>query len=186
MILHVCPWWLGYVLANPARKLLHNPTKILQPYIKPEMTVLDYGSAMGFFSLPLAKLVGPGGKVICADLQEKMLKKLKERAAQAGLTNQIETRHCNENEFNTADIVSKIDFALLFAVVHEVPDSAELLKKVYISLKNEGSLLLSEPKGHVSKNDFEKTINISKTIGFSIKERPNIWRSHSVLLYKDN
>jgi 2-polyprenyl-3-methyl-5-hydroxy-6-metoxy-1,4-benzoquinol methylase len=51
---HVCPYWAGYFLANRLRKLLQNPYKILAPYVRPNMTVLDVGSAMGFFSLPLA------------------------------------------------------------------------------------------------------------------------------------
>ena len=28
---------------------------------------------MGFFSLPLARMVGPKGRVVCVDLQQKML-----------------------------------------------------------------------------------------------------------------
>lgn len=28
----VCPWWLGYWLLNPLRRLIHNPDKILAPY----------------------------------------------------------------------------------------------------------------------------------------------------------
>ncbi|MFC1971060.1 class I SAM-dependent methyltransferase [Chloroflexota bacterium] len=36
-------------------------------------TVLDVGPGMGYFTIPLAKLVGDTGKVIAADLQQKML-----------------------------------------------------------------------------------------------------------------
>src|SRR5437867_3779272 len=73
----VCPWWIGYILASPVRKLMHNPHTILAPYVNKGMTVLDFGSAMGFFSIPLAQMVGPAGKVICVDMQEKMLERLK-------------------------------------------------------------------------------------------------------------
>jgi len=41
---HVCPVWVGYLLASPLRKLLQNPDKILAPYVKPGMTVLDVGA----------------------------------------------------------------------------------------------------------------------------------------------
>ena len=72
----VCPWWLGYLLASPIRKLVYDPRSILGAYVKPGMTALDIGCAMGFFSLPLARLAGPRGKIICVDLQEKMLQLL--------------------------------------------------------------------------------------------------------------
>jgi len=42
------------------------------------MTVLDIGCGMGFFSIPLAPMVGPNGKVIWVDMQEKMLQLLAE------------------------------------------------------------------------------------------------------------
>jgi len=54
----ICPVWVGYLLASPVRKLFENPKKILGEYIKEGMTVLDLGSAMGFFSIPAARLVG--------------------------------------------------------------------------------------------------------------------------------
>ena len=54
---HVCPIWVGYLLASPVRKLVwENPDKILKPYVNEAMTVADIGCAMGFFSLPLARI----------------------------------------------------------------------------------------------------------------------------------
>jgi len=55
---HLCPVWIGYLLASPVRKLSQNPRKILGPYVNEGMTVADIGCAMGFFSLPLAKQSG--------------------------------------------------------------------------------------------------------------------------------
>ena len=72
----VCPWWLGYLLASPLRRLLQDPVEIVKPYVEEGMTVLDVGCGMGFFSLPLANLVGEKGRVVCIDLQEKMIKGL--------------------------------------------------------------------------------------------------------------
>ncbi|MDP3040230.1 MAG: methyltransferase domain-containing protein, partial [Deltaproteobacteria bacterium] len=73
---YVCPVWLGYFLASPFRRLFQNPWKILEPYVQKDMKVLDVGPGMGFFSLPLAQRVGPKGKGIGVDLQEKMLQSL--------------------------------------------------------------------------------------------------------------
>ena len=60
----VCPWWLGYVLASPLRRLFLDPVKLLSPYVQAGMTVLEPGPGMGFFTLELARLVGPAGRVV--------------------------------------------------------------------------------------------------------------------------
>ena len=39
----VCPWWLGYFLASPVRRLFQDPAAIVQPYIREGMTVLEPG-----------------------------------------------------------------------------------------------------------------------------------------------
>ena len=45
---HVCPWWAAwFTINNPLRRLAHNPQRILSPYLKPGMTVLDVGCGMG-------------------------------------------------------------------------------------------------------------------------------------------
>jgi ubiquinone/menaquinone biosynthesis C-methylase UbiE len=180
----VCPFWIGYILASPIRKLMQDPIKILSPFVKKNMTVLDLGSAMGFFSLPLADLVGSNGKVICVDLQEKMLERLKVRAKKVNLLERIETRICSQNSLSLNSLENKIDFALAFAMVHEVPNRELFFKEVYASLKNKGILLVSEPSGHVLKEDFQKTVSIAKEIGFIFIDKPKINRNHSVLLQK--
>ena len=90
----VCPHWVGYLLASPLRRLFHNPRKILGPYVEPGMTVLDIGCAMGFFSLPLARMIGKRGKVVCVDAQENMLVSLQKRARKAGLADRIIPHLC--------------------------------------------------------------------------------------------
>ena len=144
---HVCPVWVGYVLANPLRKLYHPPHRILLPWVSPGMTVLDVGSAMGFFSVPLAHLVGETGQVICVDVQQKMLQRLQKRAARAGVGEQILTQQVNHDTLSLDPDV--VDFALAFAVVHEVPNAQSFLQQVFWALKPNGSLLLAEPTGHV-------------------------------------
>jgi hypothetical protein len=66
---HVCPWWLCFAFDNLIRKLFHDPEKILAPYVHEGDTVLDVGPGMGYFSIPLARMVGDKGKVIAADVR---------------------------------------------------------------------------------------------------------------------
>ncbi len=55
---HVYPWWGGYFLDNRLRRWLHNPERILAPYVRPGITALDFGCGMGMFAIAMAKLVG--------------------------------------------------------------------------------------------------------------------------------
>ena len=184
MAQRVCPVWIGYLLASPIRKLFQNPNKILGPYIKHNMTVLDIGCAMGFFSLPAAQMVGQKGKVICVDLQEAMIKSLERRALKAGVIDRIETRICNKNLLGLDDLIEKIDFAFAVAVVHEMPNIAVFFSEIYKTLKPEHKFLVIEPKGHISAEDFEQTVSVAKEKKFIIIDRPKIRSGHAVLLKK--
>lgn len=181
---HVCPLWLGYFLLNPLRKLRQNPQTILGEYIKPGMSVIDYGTAMGYFSIPMAKMTGPNGKVYCFDIQEKMLQKLKKRAKNHNVQQIIETRLISEDGKAFSDLDQKIDFTLLFAVVHEVPDRQYLFKTLNAMMKNNSKLLIGEPKGHVSNDDFEQSIGFALNNGFKKIETLNINGSHGILMEK--
>jgi ubiquinone/menaquinone biosynthesis C-methylase UbiE len=181
---HVCPVWVGYLLASPLRKLFQDPHKILAPYVRPGMRVLDIGCAMGFFSLPLAQLVGPTGRVVCVDLQEKMLEALRKRARKAGVLERLEPRLCHEQTLGLADLKESIDFALAFAMVHEVPDPERLLAEIGDALKPGARFLVAEPTGHVAAEDFEKTIAVAARQGLTVVETPRIRRSRSALFQK--
>jgi ubiquinone/menaquinone biosynthesis C-methylase UbiE len=167
----VCPWWLGYLLVSPLRRFLYNPEEILKPYIKEGMNVLDVGCGMGFFSLPIARMIGGTGRVVCIDLQERMIKGLIRRAKKAGLADRIDARTCRQNSLEMIDIAGKIDFALAFALVHEVPDKERLFSEINDTLTQDGKLLIVEPRGHVSKKEFEKTVSIAESKGFEVLTR---------------
>ncbi len=184
MAKRICPYWVGYWLANPLRRLIHNPDEILAPYVGSGMTVLDIGSAMGFFSLPLARMVGPQGVVICVDVQEKMLSNLQYRAQKAQLAERIVARVCEPASLGLADFSGQIDFALAFAVVHEVPDVANFFKEISQLLKTDGRCLVAEPKGHVSAQDFEETLVSARQHGLTIVSNPKIRWSRTALLRK--
>ena len=181
----VCPWWVGYLLASPIRNVIQNAEDILMPYIRNGNWVLDVGSAMGFFSLPMARMVGDSGHVVCVDLQERMIRTLRKRAARRGLIERMELRVCTPASLNIQDLAEKFDFAMAFAVVHEVPDAKHLLSEVHLSLKKGGRLLLSEPSGHVSREAFDGTLSTANALGFRIADSPKIQQSFARVLVKN-
>jgi 2-polyprenyl-3-methyl-5-hydroxy-6-metoxy-1,4-benzoquinol methylase len=181
---HVCPVWVGYFLASPLRKLFHDPRKLLAPYLSDGMIVMDVGCAMGFFSLPMAELVGADGRVVSIDVQEKMLTALRRRATRAGLQERIETRTCKPDSLGVTDLRGRIDFALAFAVVHEVADARALVSEIHATLKSGGTMFVAEPRGHVKPPAFEQTLSTAEACGFQRVEPVRVRWTHAVVLRK--
>ena len=175
---HTCPWWICKAFDNPLRKLIHNPSQILSPYVSPDDTVLDIGCGMGYFTIELAKLVGPKGQVIAADLQEQMLNGLRQRA---GLLSRIQLQQSSPDKIGAQ---GPVDFALAFWMVHEVHNQPAFLGEIYALLKPGGQLLIVEPKLHVSGKAFEQTLNQAKTLGFQAILLPKVRASRAVLFEK--
>jgi ubiquinone/menaquinone biosynthesis C-methylase UbiE len=140
---------------------------------------------MGFFTLPLARLVGPSGRVICVDVQERMLSTLMRRARRATLADRIEARVCDADSLRVADLALSIDFVLAFAVVHEVGDASRFFGEVQSVLTPRGQVLFAEPRGHVSARAFQESLSVAKQNGLHQTESVKIARSHAVILERD-
>jgi len=179
---HVCPAWIGWLLASPIRKLLQNPEEILAPHVTPGMRVLEVGPGMGFFTLPLARLVGPTGRVICVDIQEKMLRALKRRAQRAGLADRVEARICDEKSLRVNDLALSIDLVLAFAVVHEIGDADRFFREARSVLKPHGRILFAEPKDHVSEEVFQESLSAAEHHSLQKLTPLKIARSRAALL----
>jgi len=165
---HVCPFWIGYFLINPLRKLVESPEKLLSAFVQEGMTVLEPGCGMGYFTLPLARLVGPLGRVVAVDLQPRMLRALERRAVRTGLRDRIELRLAGRENLGLGDLAGAVDFAAALYVVHEVPDQAAFFAEVHSTLRPGGRLLVVEPKGHVSAGAFDRTLAAARGAGFDI------------------
>jgi ubiquinone/menaquinone biosynthesis C-methylase UbiE len=180
----VCPWWAGYLLASPIRKLMQHPQRILEPYVRAGMTVLEPGPGMGFFTLELARLVGPNGRVVAVDVQPRMIEGLKRRAGRAGLLDRIDARLAPSETMALGAYEGAIDFVLAFAVVHELPSAATFFAEAARAMKPGASLLLAEPAGHVKDEDFRTELELAARTGLSVADRPEIRRSQAALLRK--
>ncbi len=180
----LCPPWIGYWLASPLRRLVHKPERILAELVGPGMTVVDVGPGMGFFALPMARMVGPNGTVVCVDVQEAMLRSLRKRAAAARLAERIITRVCSSTSLDLTDFAGKMDFVLVFAVVHELPDVSSFFAEVAQALKPDAQCLVAEPARHVSTQAFEETLAAASRAGLTVVGRPHIRWCYAALLRK--
>lgn len=180
---YVCPWRAGPILATSLRKLIHDPQRILSPYLSKGMTAMDIGCGMGFFTLPMAGIAGESGMVIAVDLQPQMLDGLKGNAARAGVEN-ITPHLCAPDSLRVEAWNSSVDFALLFWMLHEVPDPDRLLREVCAALRPGGKLLFAEPIVHVSAERFQSGLNVITDSGFDVVSRPKIAISRTAVLRK--
>jgi len=161
---------------------MQNPKRILKPYIKEGMTVLDFGCGPGFFSVDMAQMVGESGRVIAADLQEGMLNKLRDKIKGTELENRITLHKCEEDKIGLAE---NVNFVLAFYIVHEVVNKEGLFIEIETILKPNGQLLIVEPPFHVSKNAFEETIGKAKGAGLTEVKRPKVLFNKAVALKKE-
>jgi ubiquinone/menaquinone biosynthesis C-methylase UbiE len=178
----VCPFWIGYLLLSPLRKVMESPEKLLESFVETGMTVLEPGCAMGFFTLPLARMVGPEGKVIAIDIQPRMLAALSRRARKAGLSERVEIRRASEDGLGIGDLDHSVDFAAAIHVVHEMPDARAFFEQVRQSLKPGGRLLVIEPRGHVSTEKFHRTASVAEEAGFRRDELFSNLKKRKLLL----
>lgn len=181
----VCPWWLGYLLASPIRRWLsESPEGLLELFVHTGMTVLEPGPGMGFFTLPMARLVGPAGRVVAVDIQPKMIESLRRRAAGKGLAERIDARLTPPDRMGLDGLAGSVDFALAFAVVHETPSVEGFFRDVAGALKPGGLVLFAEPSGHVNAEKFEKELEAARAAGLEVVDRPGIRRSLAAVLKK--
>lgn len=171
-------------LSTPVRRLITNPSRILRGLAQPGDTAVDLGCGPGFFTLPLAEMVGETGSVIAVDLQAAMLEQVKKRAERKGLMARIRLHHCAADSLDLSGEAA--DFALAFWMVHEVPDGPRFLREVAAGVEPGGRLLLVEPRGHVSATAFDETVAAAGAAGFRPLRRPRIAFSRATLFVRES
>ena len=162
------------------RRMFQKPYKILFPFVKEGMTVVDYGCGNGYFTIPMAKMVGDSGKVIAVDIQQEMLDKVSLRVKNKKLKN-VELFNNSNSKLNYPNA---IDFAIAIYVVHEIPNKKAFFKELYDNLKPNGKLFIMEPNFIVSRKMFSNTVKIAKEEGFKEVKRKKHLFSRSVILVK--
>jgi len=164
----VFPSWKGWLLINPVRLLLQPPDKILGDLAAPGMTVLDLGCSMGYFTLPLARRIGPHGRVLCLDSDETQLRVLRRRAARAGLLDRLELRLLDPTVSDLSLAPQSLDLAVLLQVLHYMDDPPGALAQTHAALKPGAALLLGEPRSHLSPADWRATLDMAAQAGFAV------------------
>ena len=176
----VCPLERAPSLDSRFRRCWHNPRRLLGPRIREGMTVLDVGCGPGFFIPELARLVGPAGRVIAADLQEGMLRLVQDKIRGAEWESRVRLHPCPSGHLDGAE---PVDFILAFFVVHELPDPPAFFREAACLLRPGGQCLVVEPMGHVSRSAFADYPQWARAANLCpVSPAPFLWFCRSLLL----
>lgn len=181
---HLFTGFIDRILAKPIRHLFETPSRLLKSYVKHGMTVLDVGCGAGYYSLGMARSVGPVGRVVSVDTQPEAIATLRKKAQRAGLSERIETRICSKQDLGISDLSGQIDFALAVYVLHHAADASSLMNDVHRSLKLGGKFLVVEPKHHASVPERRATESMAQGVGFELAKHPKLKRDWAVTFVK--
>ena len=101
--------------------------------------VLDYGCGRGTFSIPAARIVGPGGIVHALDTDASALAELGRRAEDEALGN-IRTARVDGETSPDELLPGQADVILLYDVIHLVDDRNLIVRELAGALKPGGVL----------------------------------------------
>jgi ubiquinone/menaquinone biosynthesis C-methylase UbiE len=106
--------------------------------------VADLGSGSGYFTLRLAKAVGPDGKVYAVDVDEEMNQYLRQRVAEAGLAN-VEVILGRFEDPLLPD--GGVDLVLVVDTYHHLNDRPAYFRNLRRDLASEGRVAVIDYDG---------------------------------------
>jgi ubiquinone/menaquinone biosynthesis C-methylase UbiE len=135
-----CPYGLRFVVGLPHPFITRARLRdVLAP--RPGERVLEVGPGAGYYALPVARWLEPGGTLDVLDVQRKMLDYVVRRAAEDGITNVVPTQ-ADARALPYPD--AGFDGAYLTLVLGEVPDQERALRELRRVLKPGGRLVVGE------------------------------------------
>lgn len=138
-----CPVWLRWLveLDNPFTKTNRSAFIVETLEVTDGMTILDAGCGPGRLTIPLAKSVGPNGRVVALDIQQGMLDRAKVRTENAGLSN-VEFINAGLGDGKLPS--NHFDRAVLVTVLGEIPNREAAFAELFNALKPGGILAVVE------------------------------------------
>jgi predicted methyltransferase len=126
------------LLESPDRDAWQKPEQIMDALgIAEGSKVADIGAGAGWFTIRLARRVGPNGLVYAEDVQRQMLEATRRRVSREGLKN-IETVLGTETDPNLP--AGALDAILVVDVYPEVDERVTFLRNLAAALKPNGRI----------------------------------------------
>ena len=131
----------GYIarLGDPARDAWQKPDEVVRALgLRKGQVACDIGAGPGYFTLRLARAVGPTGLVYAVDVEPKILEALRDRLAAAEVRNVVPVLGLGDDPLiphHACDLVFIAD------TYHHFPDRPRYLRRLVRSLKTGGRLV---------------------------------------------
>jgi ubiquinone/menaquinone biosynthesis C-methylase UbiE len=167
---------------NPVRRLFEHPQRHVEPYVTNGQVAADLGCGSGYYTLALAEVVGPEGRVYVVDLNEEAIQELEMKAEKRGYHN-IEAHASSASDLSFIKDGS-IDFVLANGLLCSMPDHRQAaVTEIKRILKPAGqaylSLGLPPPIGHVRRAEWKMILE-----GFRVERRGGFFQKWAVVSTK--
>jgi ubiquinone/menaquinone biosynthesis C-methylase UbiE len=130
--------------------------------------VLEVGPGTGYYSLPVARWLGPGGRLDVLDIQQEMLDHTLRQAAAEGVTN-ISAVRADAQEMPYED--GSFDAAYLVTVLGEIPDQEAALRELRRVVKPGGRIVVGELFGDPHMVTFHSLHDRAAAAGLTVERR---------------
>lgn len=127
------------VFDDPSRDAWQRPDEVLRALeLEPTMVVADVGAGTGYFSVRLARAV-PRGEVLATDLEQDMVRFLRERAQRERLPN---LRAVQATPTASGLAAHSVDRILIVHVWHHIAEREEYVRRLALALRPGGKLFI--------------------------------------------
>ncbi len=155
-----------FALDNPLRKLLDDQQKYCK-YVKPGQVVADLGCGPGFFTIPLADAIRPGGHVYAVDSDSRPIQVVERKARRKKLDN-IEAHHTSAAELSFI-LDASVDFVLADGLLCTMASNEhrQALSEILRILKPDGTAFLVTGRSsmsHVDDQEWEEILGEFRVI----------------------
>lgn len=176
------------LLEGPDRDDWQQPDRLMDALqIGDGSVVADLGAGGGWFTIRLARRVGPNGRVYAEDVQPQMIEAISRRVAREGLRNVKPTLGTPTDPLLPA---SSVDAVLIVDAYHEVEQPVKLLRNIAKALKPDGRIGIVNftkdgggPGPAIEDRvDAGKVIRDAQAAGLRLRARENFLRYQYVLV----
>ncbi len=127
--------------------------------LRPGQIVADVGAGSGLLKVPLARAVGPKGRVYAVEIDAGFFAEIKKRAAAGGVSN-VETVL---GKFTDPALpATNIDVALFHDVMHHVDERAAYLKTLAGYLAPAGRIAVIDYEGGIGPHSSDRSLQVSR------------------------